>query len=61
MTEVLYRQIVPAFVEVPRKPLEKALTSRQKKLMVQAFIPDADALLAQLEPRFPRRKEFVMF
>ena len=54
--EINDRSVVPTdcprFVEVPRKPLEKALTSEQKKLMIQAFIPDADALLAQLQPKY---------
>ena len=40
----------PRFVEVPRKPLEQALTPPQKKLMIQAFIEDADKLMEQLKP-----------
>ena len=41
----------PRFVEVPRKPLEQALTSEQKKLMIKAFIEDADYLMEQLKPK----------
>lgn len=40
----------PRFVEEPRKPLERALTREQKKLMIQAFIEDADRLMEQLKP-----------
>lgn len=62
--EINDRSVVPTdcprFVEEPRKPLEKALTSEQKRLMVQAFIPDANELLEQLKPRF-EGEEFVMF
>ncbi|MDE6364100.1 MAG: glycosyltransferase family 52 protein [Lachnospiraceae bacterium] len=52
--EINDRSVVPTdcprFVEVPRKPLERALTPEQKKLMIQAFIEDADALAQQLKP-----------
>lgn len=41
----------PRFVEAPRKPLEQALTSEQKKLMIRAFIEDADYLMEQLKPK----------
>ena len=62
--EINDRSVVPTdcprFVEVPRKPLEKELTSKQKRLMVQAFIDDADALLKQMQPRF-EGEEFAMF
>lgn len=50
----------PKFVEVPRKPLEKALTTEQKKKMIQAFIPDADELLEKLKPKY-EGEEMVMF
>lgn len=40
----------PRFVVEPRKPLERALTKEQKKLMIKAFIEDADALMEQLKP-----------
>ncbi len=62
--EINDRSVVPTdcprFVEVPRKPLEKSLTSKQKKLMIQAFIEDADALMEQLRPQ-QEGEEFVMF
>lgn len=52
--EINDRSVVPTdcprFVEVPRKPLERALDSEQKKQMIQAFIEDADALMQQLKP-----------
>ena len=45
--EINDRSVVPTdcprFVEVPRKPLEQALTSEQKKKMIHAFIEDADS------------------
>ena len=50
----------PYLVEVPRKPLEKALTSEQKKQMIRAFVADADSLLAQMQPR-TEGEEFAMF
>ena len=50
----------PRFVEVPRKPLEQALTTQQKKLMIQAFIEDADALMQQLKPKY-EGEEFACF
>lgn len=50
----------PRFKEVPRKPLEQALTSQQKKWMLQAFIEDADALIEQMKPRMAG-EEFMMF
>ncbi len=56
MTEVLCRQIVPRFVEVPRKPLEKALASRQKKLMVQAFYSRCGCAAGSAGTRFPGRR-----
>lgn len=40
----------PRLIEEPRKPLEQALTSEQKKLMIQAFIEDAEDLMEQLAP-----------
>lgn len=62
--EINDRSVVPTecprFVEVPRKPLEQALTSEQKKKMVQAFIENADTLLAQMKPR-TEDEEFAMF
>lgn len=52
--EINDRSVVPTdcprFVEVPRKPLERALAPEQKKQMIQAFIEDADALMQQLKP-----------
>lgn len=52
--EINDRSVVPTdcprFVVEPRRELEKRLTAEQKKLMVQAFIEDADALMAQLAP-----------
>ena len=51
--EINDRSVVPTdcprFVEVPRKPLEQALTSEQKKKMIHAFIEDADSLLKQMK------------
>lgn len=38
----------PKYVVVPRKPLEEALGPEEKKLMVRAFIQDADVLLTQI-------------
>lgn len=62
--EINNRAVVPTdcpkFIEVPRKPLEKGLTSQQKKTMIQAFIPDADALYEQLKPRC-EGEECMMF
>ena len=62
--EINDRSVVPTdcprFVEVPRKPLEAALTSEQKKLMIQAFIEDADALMEQLKPSYGG-EEFACF
>jgi hypothetical protein len=62
--EINNRSLVPTdcprFVEEPRKPLEKALTSAQKKLMVKAFIEDADSLLEQLKPS-KEGEEFACF
>ena len=50
----------PRFVEVPRKPLEQALTAEQKKLMIEIFIEDADSLIEQLRPRF-KGEEYAIF
>ena len=62
--EINDRSVVPTecprFVEVPRKPLERELTSEQKKLMIKAFIEDADVLMEQLKPSFDG-KEFMCF
>ena len=62
--EINDRSVVPTdcprFVEVPRKPLEQALTSEQKKKMIHAFIEDADSLLKQMKPR-SAEEEFAMF
>lgn len=50
--EINDRSVVPTdcprFVEVPRKPLEQALTPVQKRQMIEAFIEDSDALIQQL-------------
>ena len=62
--EINDRSVVPTdcprFVEVPRKPLERALTSEQKRLMIQAFIEDADELTRQLAPSYAG-EEFACF
>lgn len=62
--EINDRSVVPTdcprFVEVPRKPLEAALTAEQKKLMIRAFIEDADALMEQLRPSY-EGEEFACF
>ncbi len=62
--EINDRSVVPTdcprFVEEPRKPLERALTAQQKKLMIQAFIEDADALTRQLTPAY-EGEEFACF
>lgn len=62
--EINDRSVVPTecprFKEVPRKTLEQALTSQQKKWMLQAFIEDADSLMEQMKPRF-EGEEFMMF
>jgi hypothetical protein len=50
----------PRFKEVPRKPLEKGLTSEQKKLMIKAFIEDAQLLMEQLKPSYDG-EEFACF
>jgi len=61
--EINDRSVVPTdcprFVVEPRKPMEQALTSEQKRLMVEAFIPDVEALLAQLSSK--EGEEFFMF
>lgn len=49
----------PRFVEVPRKPLEQALTPSQKKLFVQAFVEDAEELCLQLGQKH-EGEEFAM-
>lgn len=62
--EINDRSVVPTecprFKVVPRKPLEQALTSQQKKWMLQAFIEDADSLMEQMKPRM-EGEEFMMF
>lgn len=62
--EINDRNVVPTdcprFVEEPRKPLELALTSEQKKLMIQAFIADAENLMKQLKPS-REGEEFACF
>ena len=50
----------PRFVEVPRKPLEQALTPAQKRQMIEAFIEDSDALMQQLRPS-REGEEFACF
>jgi hypothetical protein len=37
----------PNFVEIPRKPMEDALTSEQRQTMVRIFIEDCDLLMEQ--------------
>ena len=62
--EINDRSVVPTdcprFVVEPRKPLEQALTSAQKKLMIEAFIEDADTLTRQLAPSY-EGEEFACF
>lgn len=62
--EINDRSVVPTdcprFVEVPRKPLEQALTPAQKRQMIEAFIEDADALMQQLRPS-REGEEFACF
>lgn len=62
--EINDRSVVPTdcprFVEVPRKPLEQALTPAQKRQMIEAFIEDADALVQQLRPS-REGEEFACF
>lgn len=62
--EINDRSVVPTdcprFVEVPRKPLERGLTSEQKKLMIKAFIEDAEILMEQLKPSVDG-EEFMCF
>lgn len=62
--EINDRSVVPTdcprFVEVPRKPLEQALTPAQKRQMIKAFIEDADALMQQLRPS-REGEEFACF
>lgn len=36
------------YVEVPRKPLEQALTAAQKKMILRVFMPDAESFLENL-------------
>lgn len=50
----------PGFVEEPRKPLQNSLTHQQKKIMLKAFIENADALLEQMKPS-GENEEFIMF
>ncbi len=60
--EINDRSVVPTdcprFVVEPRRDLEKGLTADEKKLMIRAFIEDADALMEQLAP-LPDGKEFA--
>lgn len=62
--EINDRSVVPTdcprFVEEPRKPLEKALTPEQKKLVIKAFVDDADSLMEQLKPSY-EGEEFACF
>lgn len=62
--EINDRSVVPTdcprFVEVPRKPLEQALTPVQKRQMIEAFIEDSDALIQQLRPS-REGEEFACF
>lgn len=62
--EINDRSVVPTdcprFVEVPRKPLEQALTPAQKRQMIEAFIEDSDALIQQLRPS-REGEEFACF
>lgn len=62
--EINDRSVVPTdcprFVEVPRKPLEQALTPAQKRQMIEAFIEDSDALMQQLRPS-REGEEFACF
>lgn len=62
--EINDRSVVPTdcsrFVEEPRKPLEKALTPEQKKLVIKAFVDDADSLMEQLKPSC-EGEEFACF
>jgi hypothetical protein len=50
----------PRLKEVPRKPMETALTSEQKELMLKAFIEDYDSLKRQLES-VDGSTEFAMY
>jgi len=45
------RHIGPNYKVVPRKPLEQALNSEQKSIMVRTFIENADELLRELEEK----------
>lgn len=36
------------YKEVPRKPMERALTAQQKRLMLQVFLPNAEEITKQL-------------
>lgn len=38
----------PKYVVVPRKPLEESLSSEAKRIIVRAFVEDADMLLSQV-------------
>lgn len=53
------RRLGPNYKEVPRRPMEKGLTSEQKKMMLQAFIPDADALMERLTEK--AKEDCVLF
>lgn len=50
--EINDKSVVPytfeKYKEVPRKPMERALTPEQKKLMLQVFLPDAQEIAKQL-------------
>jgi hypothetical protein len=50
----------PRLIEVPRKPMENALTPRQKELMLKVFIEDYDALKSQLISK-NSNEEFAMY
>lgn len=49
----------PKYIEVPRKPLEEALTCSQKDLMLKAFVPDYKELLEQIHA-VDTKKGFVL-
>lgn len=62
--EINDRSVVPTdcprFVVEPRKPLERALTSQQKQMMLRIFLEDAEALLTQMQ-HTKAGEEFMMF
>ena len=48
------------YKEVPRKPMEEALTAQQKEMMIRAFVQDADRLLDQIVHADKEKKNIML-